>query len=379
VLYFDNNATTQTDDEVVEAMLPYFRSHYFNASSIAGISVGIPRAINAARHSIARLIGAQAEEIFLTSGATESNNWVISAVAEANPQGCIIASSVEHDSIYQPLRHLESCGYRVKFLPVNSSGQLELETLSRGLSDSVALVSVMMANNETGVIQDIQNVSGIVKQISPQALFHTDATQALGKISIDLNSLQSVDFLSFSAHKFHGPKGIGGLFIREGYDLEPFMYGGGQQDGRRPGTENIPLIIGLGKAAERILSSSPDSEKLVEELRDRFETSLKEKFPTIIIVGENAPRLPNTTLAIFKNIDGRDVVDHLAASGIAVSTGAACSQGAEGPSRILLAAGFDYTVALGAIRISISRYTSWGDCLELLKALETAITSPHEC
>lgn len=372
LIYLDNNATTRTDPAVVEAMLPYWTELYLNPSSVAGEMLGSGKPIHAATQSLAELIHAEPNEIILTSGATESNNWVIQSLAQRHihQKGSfrILASAIEHPSVLETIEALRLTEPRIRFdlIPVRPTGEINLEALSLLFDEDADLVSIMLANNESGVIQPIQRAAHLVKTLNPQCVVHTDATQAVGKIPVDLRGeLEHVDLLSLSAHKFHGPKGVGALFIRDGISLDPWIHGGNQQAGMRAGTENPALAAGIAKAAQ-IAGLRLENMNAVKELRDTFELALAARRPEIRVLGSDVPRLPNTSLLLFPDQEGEMLVHHLLENGIACSTGSACSNGTDQPSHVVTAMGVGHSKARNALRISLSQLTS-------LHELETVI------
>lgn len=376
LIYLDNNATTRTSPAVVEAMLPYWTELYLNPSSVAGEMLGAAKPIYAAKKALAQLIQAEPNEITLTSGATESNNWVIQSLAQRHihQKGSfrVIASAIEHPSVLETIDALRLADPRIRYdlIPVNSTGEINLEALEGMLSENADLVSIMLANNESGVIQPIQKVSELVKTLNPDCIVHTDATQAVGKIPVDLlGELQHVDLLSLSAHKFHGPKGVGALFIRNGISLDPWIHGGNQQAGMRAGTENPALAAGIAKAAETA-GLRLGNMKSVEMLRDKLESTLSGKFPEICILGSGAKRLPNTSLLLFPNIEGEMLVHNLLEHGIACSTGSACSNGTDQPPPVVTAMGVAHHLGRNVIRISLSTENTHGEMKTLVNTLQ---------
>lgn len=375
LIYLDNNATTRTNPAVVEAMLPYWTELYLNPSSVAGDMLGAAKPIHAAKEALAQLIQAEPNEITLTSGATESNNWVIQSLAQKNihQKGSfrVIASAIEHPSVLETLDALRLADPRVSYdlIPVNSTGEINMEALEGMLSENADLVTIMLANNESGVIQPIQQVAELVKTLNPDCIVHTDATQAVGKIPVDLRGeLQHVDLLSLSAHKFHGPKGVGALFIRNGISLDPWIHGGNQQAGLRAGTENPALAAGIAKAAENA-GLMLGNMQTVERLRDRLEATLSDNFPEIRVLGSGAKRLPNTSLLLFPNSEGEMLVHNLLEQGIACSTGSACLNGTDQPSHVVTAMGVMHHLARNVIRISLSNETTLDELETLINTL----------
>jgi cysteine desulfurase len=362
VIYLDNNSTTQPTAAAVEAMLPYLRDRYFNPSAATAAHTGADQARTDAAAAMAQLLHAEEPDCFtFTSGATESNNWVMAAVRG----GAVVISAVEHPSVTEPAQAIH--GQNLRLIPVKPSAVLDLDALRRGLASDTVLVSIMAANNETGVLQPIPEAAAIVRDVSPRAILHVDATQWVGKLPVDLQAdWAEVDALSFSAHKFHGPKGVGGLYLRPGTDLPPLLRGGGQESGRRAGTTNTPALAGLAAAAQEAATNPAES---VRHWRDSFEADLRRRFPEVIIHGAGAPRLPNTSCFSLRNVIGDTLAARLAARGIIVGTGSACSSAAMHPPRTLLAMGVDYDIARAALRVSYSPGNLSTDGLTLLEVL----------
>ena len=377
MIYLDNNATTKVLPEVLEAMLPYFDEGYFNPTSLAADLNGIREPLNLAVESLAFMLNASPDEFTLTSGATESNNWVLQSIASERLRttgSChILISAIEHPSIIETAEELSKRDTRigVGYIPVDSNGVLDLDSLHRMIRPDTSLVSIMLANNETGVIQPVLEASQVVKNVNARCLFHTDATQAIGKVPVDLQTLNAVDLLSLSSHKFYGPKGIGALFIRRGTNLESWMHGGSQQNGRRAGTENPALAAGLAKAIKLLDSNQQIKNRAdyVENMRDRLESELMEACPGILVLGCGSSRLANTSLFVFPETEGEMLVHHLLASGIIASTGAACSNGSDRPSHVVTSMGVDYSIARNALRISLSHLTTREEAMACVAAL----------
>jgi cysteine desulfurase len=378
MIYLDNNATTRTAPSVVEAMSPYWSEAYFNPTSLAAQVEGIRRPLVLATERLATLLNASPDEFTLTSGSTESNNWVLQSVAAERLRTTgtchILISAIEHPSIIETAEELQTRDPRilVEHVPVDPSGVVELEALRQSIRPDTGLVSIMLANNETGVIQPVREASLIVKQATPTCLFHTDATQAVGKIIVDLQCLNKVDLLSLSAHKFHGAKGIGSLFIRHGTRFESWMHGGSQQGGRRAGTENPALAAGFAMAIE-LLGSKEEIATRAERIcamRNRLELELGRIHPGAIVLGRDVPRLANTSLLIFPGFEGEMLVHRLLGDGIIVSTGAACSNGSDSPSHVVLGMGVDYKIARDALRVSLSKFTTDEDITYVLNSLK---------
>jgi len=356
MIYLDNNATTQPTVRVVEAMLPYLTECYFNASASTAAFTGADKPRHEAATAMADLLNAEEPDcLIFTSGATESNNWVFSSIAKGRNGGRILVSAVEHASVSEPAADLARAGFEVIEVPVDSNGVVRLDALRDALNEHTALVSIMAANNETGVLEPVAEIGRLIRERCPAALFHTDATQAVGKIPVDLQGdWQDVDLLSFSAHKFHGPKGIGGLYIRPGCELEPLLLGGGQERGLRAGTSNTPALAGLAVAAGL---RDLDVES-ISTLRDYFESNLVEVMPSVLIHSRNSSRLPNTSYFSIPGTIAEELVDKLASAGFIVATGSACSFGSIKASQTLIAMDVSYALASSAIRVSLSKYST---------------------
>ena len=357
VIYLDNNATTKVAPEVVEAMLPYLSDYYGNPSSMHSFGGDVAEKIKEARENVANLIGATADEIVFTSCGTESDSTAIRAAIESNPdRKHIVTSRVEHPAVKNLYEVLSKKGYRVTFVPVDGQGILDLDYLYKNLSDDTAVVSLMWANNETGVIFPIEEIS---KRTKDQGIvFHTDAVQAVGKIPIDVNET-GVDLLSLTGHKFHAPKGIGALYIRKGTKYSPFMIGGHQEKGRRGGTENVASIIALGKAAELAKKHlDEDGYEHIGRLRDKLETNLLTRISHSMVNGDREHRLLNTTSIAYEYVEGEAILLMMNEHGICASSGSACTSGSLEPSHVLRAMGVPFTAAHGSIRYSLSRYTT---------------------
>ena len=357
VIYLDNNATTKVAPEVVDAMLPYFSDYYGNPSSMHSFGGDVAEKIKEARENVANLIGATADEIVFTSCGTESDSTAIRAAIESNPdRKHIVTSRVEHPAVKNLYEVLSKKGYRVTFVPVDGQGILDLDYLYKNLSDDTAVVSLMWANNETGVIFPIEEISQRTKDQG--IVFHTDAVQAVGKIPIDVNET-GVDLLSLTGHKFHAPKGIGALYIRKGTKYSPFMIGGHQEKGRRGGTENVASIIALGKAAEHAKKHlDEDGYEHIGRLRDKLETNLLARISHSMVNGDREHRLLNTTSIAYEYVEGEAILLMMNEHGICASSGSACTSGSLEPSHVLRAMGVPFTAAHGSIRYSLSRYTT---------------------
>jgi cysteine desulfurase len=355
-LYLDNNATTQIAPEVLEAMLPYLREHYGNPSSAHTFGGQVARKIRAAREQVAALIGAMPEEIVFTGCGSESDNTAIrSALATESGKRHVVTSRVEHPAIKSLCAHLVKEGYRVTEIPVDSQGLLDIDRYQKSLTPDTAIVSLMWANNETGVVFPVEKAAEIAKKRG--ILFHTDAVQTVGKIPIDMKE-NVVDMVSLSGHKLHAAKGIGVLYVRRGTRFSPFLIGGHQESGRRGGTENTAGIIGLGKACELAALHMDDENTRVRELRDRLEAGILEHIPNAQINGARSQRIPNTTNISFEFVEGEAILLTMDELGICASSGSACTSGSLQPSHVLRAMGVPFTMAHGSIRFSLSVYNT---------------------
>jgi len=363
LIYADNNATTAVAKEVVEAMKPYFGAEFFNPSSMYEAALHVAGAVKASRQTVAEFLGGvDPSEVIFTSCATESNNTALFGVAAANPsRKHILTSAVEHPAVLEVCREMERRGYELTVLPVDRKGQIATADFVRALRTDTLLVSLMHANNETGVIWPIGEWARIAKETDPAIVFHTDATQTAGKLPLDLQGdLSHVDLLSFSGHKMHAPKGVGALFVRRGTPMRPFLLGGHQESGRRGGTENVPYIVGLARACQLSVEHAGDMQR-VAHLRDGLESEILEKVPYVEVNGLGAPRTPNTLNLACHYIEGESILYELNSRGICASTGSACSSGSLEPSHVLRALGVPFTAMHGSIRLSFSAYTTEED------------------
>jgi cysteine desulfurase len=353
-IYMDNNATTRVDPEVFEAMLPFFRNQFGNPSSMHTCGGVVAKLLAEARGQVASLVGAEETEIVFTSGGTEADNFAIRGVLDANPdKKHIVTTRVEHPGVLNVCRWLGRNGYEVTELDVDGDGSLDIESYRAALRPDTAIVSVMWANNETGVVFPIEEMASIAH--ARGITFHTDAVQAVGKIPLDLSSLP-VDLLALSAHKIHGPKGVGALYIRKGTRIRPLLYGGHQERGRRPGTENVPGIVGLGKASALAEAHMEDENTRVKALRDRLEDTLLSTIARTKVNGNRDARLPNTTNISFEFIEGEAILLRMNELKIAASSGSACTSGSLEPSHVLRAMGVPFTMIHGSVRFSLSRF-----------------------
>ena len=378
LVYADNNATTPVAPEVVEAMRPFLTEHFFNPSSMYSPAAKVAAAIQAARKEIAGLLGcADPSQIYFTSCATESNNWALNGAvraAESRPgRKHVITTAVEHPAVLEVCKDFARRGYEVTFLPVDRSGRLDVGGFVRALRKDTLLVTVMHANNETGVVFPVEELARLTKETDPSIVFHTDATQSVGKLRIDLGAeFEHVDMLSFSGHKLHGPKGIGALFVRRGTPIRPYLIGGHQEGGWRAGTENVPYIAALAKACSLAAEHFPD-EGRVRELRDRLQKAIVEQVPYVEVNGADAPRLPNTLNLACHYIEGESILYELNESGICASSGSACTSGSLEPSHVLKAMQVPFTAMHGSIRFSLSRYNTSEDVDRIIKVFPQAV------
>src|SRR5687767_6898894 len=373
MIYLDNNATTQVAPEVFEAMQPFLTSHYGNPSSGHALGRESRAAVEQARKEVAALVGARdPNEIAFTSCGSESNNWAIGGFLEENPRRRhIITTRVEHEAVRKLCEHLNGIGGEVSWLEVDEQGSLDLDDLRKALRPDTGIVSIMLANNETGVLFPIEEIGRLIREHS-DAVFHVDGVQAVGKIPIRLRDWE-VDLFSIAGHKFYAPKGIGALFIREGMKLPPFVIGGGQEAGRRSGTEAVPNIVALGRASR--LAKQFTAHEQIRALRDQFESTILNTISGTTVNGTTAPekRLPNTTNISFDGVLGPEVVSMLDAVGICVSTGSACHSDSADASSVLSAMKIPKNRALGSIRFSLGRYTTEGDINRTLELLPEII------
>jgi len=363
-IYLDNNATTPILPEVLEAMRPYFGEHFGNASSIHHHGQETRAAVERARDSVASLLGCHAAEVVFTSGGTEGDNLAIAGLASAGDH--IITSSIEHHAVLLTCKHLEENGCEVTYVPVDSQGLVDPDDVRRALRPKTKLISIMMANNETGVLQPVEEIGKIAAEA--EVHFHTDAVQAAGKVPIEVNRI-GCDALSISGHKMHAPQGVGALYVRKGTQLQPLFYGGRHERSRRAGTENVPGIVGLGKAAELAIQSfERGDDKKMSALRGRLQHGILAQVEEAGVNGDGAPRVPNTSNIYFDHIEGESMVIALDLKGLAVSTGAACSSGAIEPSHVLIAMSLPADRARASVRFSLGKQNTTED-IDLALAL----------
>jgi cysteine desulfurase len=355
-VYFDNNATTKVAEEVLDEIKPYFCELYGNPSSMHTFGGQIGRKIREAREKVAALLGCDPSEVIFTGCGTESDNTAIKGTLAAYPnKRKVITTRVEHPAVLSVCRELDSHGYTIVELPVDRKGRLDVEQLETQLDDDTAIVTIMFANNETGVIFPVEKIAEMVT--GKGIVFHTDAVQAVGKVPMNL-SQSTIDLLSLSGHKLHAPKGVGILYVRKGTRLAPFMLGGHQEGGKRAGTENVPGIIGLGRACELAAKNMKEENNRVKYLRDKLEKAILKKCPDCMVNGSTENRLPNTTNISFEFIEGEAILLMLDKFGICASSGSACTSGSLEPSHVLRAMGVPFTAAHGSIRFSLSRYNT---------------------
>lgn len=351
-IYMDNAATTAVLPEVVEAILPYFTQHYGNPSSIHAIGRDARRALDTARKSVAASIGAQPQEIYFTSGGTESDNWALKGAAFAGRKkgNHIITSAIEHHAVLHPCQWLEKQGFEVTYLPVDENGLVSPQSVADAIRDNTILISIMAANNEIGTIQPIAEIGRIARE--KRILFHTDAVQAIGAIPVDVTAW-NVDMLSLSGHKFHGPKGVGALYIRKGVRIDPLLAGGAQERGQRATTENLPGIVGLAKALEIAVAHMEENSARLIRMRDRLIKGLLSSIPDTRLNGHPTLRLPNNVNVSVRYIEGEAQLLLLDLQGICGSSGSACTSGSLDPSHVLLAIGLSHEIAHGSLRLTL--------------------------
>jgi cysteine desulfurase len=375
-VYLDNNATTRVAPEVIEAMRPFFDELWGNPSSMHYFGGQVKKHVEAAREKVAGLINADPSEIVFTSCGTESDNTAVRGAAEAfGSRARVISTRVEHPAVMEPCRHLKERGHDVVEMGVDSSGRLDLAEFRDALDDGPAVVSVMWANNETGVIFPIEQMAGMAGEAD--CVFHTDAVQAVGKLPIDVGRVP-VRMLSLSGHKLHAPKGIGALYVRKGTKFTPYLMGGHQESGRRGGTENVPYIVGLGRACELAAESMTEEAARVAGLRDRLENGILGSCPDTTVNGDRNSRLPNTSNISFQFIEGESILYHLSDIGVAASSGSACTSGSLEPSHVIRAMGVPFTAAHGSIRFSLSRYNTVEEIDYVIEHLPAIVTRLRE-
>lgn len=381
IYYLDNNATTPTDPEVIQAMMPYFSDQFYNPSSVYGQAQGPKHSIEKARKEIASFIGASIEsEIIFMGSASEANNLGIKGVLAANSRRKhIITTTVEHPSVHELCLDLERSGYEVSFLGVDNDGKINVKDLIKEMRPDTAIVSIMHGNNETGVVFPIETFSRVVKLTDPNIIFHTDATQTIGKIPIDLKtSFPYVDMLSFSGHKIYAPKGIGVLYCKRGTPYRSIIVGGHQEKGRRAGTENVPYIMGLARACQLAEKHMKEDEGNIKKMRDKLEKFVLDNIPAVKINGSDSPRLDSTSNLSFQGIEGESLLYALNEHGICASTGSACSSGSLAPSHVLQAMHIPFSFVHGSLRISFGRFNQEKDLEYLIEVLPNVVSRLRE-
>ena len=367
-VYMDNAATTRVKDEVVAAMLPYFTEVYGNPSSVHSFGREAKKAMEHAREQVAHAIGADKGEIYFTSGGTEADNWIVKGIAHAARKkgNHIITTAIEHHAMLHTCEWLEKQGFAVTYLPVDADGLVSPDELEKAMTPETILVSIMFANNEIGVMQPIAELSKVTH--SHGAVFHTDAVQAIGTVPIDVKEM-GIDALSLSAHKFYGPKGVGALYIRKGVRVEATQLGGAQEHARRGGTENLPGIIGMGKAIELAMDNMENHVARLTALRDKLTQGILERIPEVRLNGHPTQRLPNNVNVSVRYIEGEALLLSLDLAGIAASSGSACTSGSLDPSHVLLAIGLPHEIAHGSLRLTLGDFTTEAEVAYVLEKL----------
>lgn len=360
VIYLDNAATTPVKKEVLEEMLPFFSENYGNPSSVYSLGSRSKVAVEDAREQVAKAIGASPREIFFTGSGSEADNWAIKGIAYGNKDkgNHIITSKIEHHGVLNTCKYLEKQGFTVTYLDVDENGLINLDDLKESITEETILITIMFANNEIGTIQPIKEIGEIAKE--KNIYFHTDAVQAIGYVNIDVDKL-NIDLLSMAAHKFYGPKGVGALYIRRGVKIDPLIIGGGQEKNRRAGTENVPGIVGMGKAIELAIENMDERNEKLIKLRDSLIEKIFDKIDYVKLNGHPEKRLPNNVNISFEFIEGESLLLSLDMAGIAASSGSACTSGTLDPSHVLLAIGLSHEVAHGSLRMSLGDFTTEED------------------
>lgn len=351
-VYMDYAATTYVKQEVMEEMMPYFTEKYGNPSSVHSFGREARKAVDLARERTAKALNASTDEIYFTGGGSESDNWAIKGAALANKQkgNHIITSSIEHHAVLYTCQYLEKMGFEVTYLPVDQYGLVNPEDVKKAITDNTILISIMFANNEIGTIQPVKEIGRIAREHG--VYFHTDAVQAVGHVPIDVKDM-NIDLLSLSAHKFYGPKGVGALYVRKGVRIHPYLHGGAQERNRRAGTENLPGIVGLGKAIELAYENLEESNSKLAAMRDRLIAGIMEKIDHVRLNGHPVKRLPGNANLSFEFIEGEALLLSLDMKGIAASSGSACTSGSLDPSHVLLAIGLTHEIAHGSLRLTL--------------------------
>ncbi len=377
-IYLDNAATTEPAPEVLKMMCPYVSNEYGNPATMYSLGLSAKKAVDEAREKVANLIGAESpEEIYFTAGGTESDNWALCSSIMCSDKKHVITSSIEHHAVLETCEFLETigCGGKADFLKVDEYGFISQETLSEAIKDNTGIISIMHANNEIGTILDIKSLAEVAREKG--VIFHTDAVQTVGKIPVDVKEL-GVDMLSLSGHKFHGPKGIGALYVKKGTKLKPFIHGGGQEKGKRAGTSNVPAIVGMGIAAELAKNYIEKKDTRVEKLTEKLWNGLNENITKISRNGHPEKTIPGTLNVTITGIEGEAMLLMLDMQGICVSSGSACTTGSLDPSHVLLAIGLPAEVAHGSLRFSLSKYTTEEEIDTVIKTLPAIVNRLRE-
>ncbi|EYE89658.1 cysteine desulfurase [Fervidicella metallireducens AeB] len=377
LIYMDHAATTYTKPEVVETMMPFFTEQFGNASSVYTFGRKSKAAVETAREQVAKAIGAKSDEIYFVNGGSEADNWAIKGIAWAHRDkgNHIITTKIEHHAVLHVCEYLENNGFEVTYLSVDENGLIDLDELKRAITDKTILITIMFANNEIGTIQPIAEIGKIARERG--IIFHTDAVQAVGNVAIDVEKM-NIDLLSLAGHKFYGPKGIGALYIRKGIKIENLIHGGGQERRRRAGTENLPGIVGLGKAIEMATENLEEHNEKIRKMRDRLLNGIMEKIPYTKLNGHPEKRLPGNINVSFKFIEGESLLLMLDQLGICASTGSACSSGSLDPSHVLLAIGLPHEIAHGSLRLSLGDLTTEEDIDYVLEVLPKIVQRLRE-
>lgn len=371
-IYMDNAATTATRPEVLEAMLPYFTQHYGNPSSIHAYGRDARRAIENARKQVAAALGCEPREVYFTAGGSESDNWAIRCALQNKQGKHIITSAIEHHAVLHTCEYMEKQGYEVTYLPVDEYGLVSVDDVKKAIRPDTVLITIMAANNEIGTIQPIAEIGKLAKEAG--ILFHTDAVQAVGAVPINVKEW-NVDMLSLSGHKFHAPKGVGALYVRKGIRITNLIYGGAQERGLRAGTENLPGIVGLGKAIELAVAEIPEYTERLTKLRDKLIDGILASIPDVQLNGHRTQRLPGNVNVSIRYVEGEALLMRLDLAGVAASSGSACTSGSLDPSHVLLAIGLPHEIAHGSLRLSLGNNTTEEDVDYVLETLPNIITT----
>ena len=370
MIYLDNAASTPVHEQVLQEMIPYLQDQFGNPSSIHKYGRFSQRAIQNARKQIANLINADPNEILITSGGTESNNTALFGISQAKKGNHIIISSIEHDAILEPCKILEKQGFEITRIPVNEDGLVNPQDIANSISQKTCLVSIMYANNEVGTIQPIEEISKICHQ--KNIPFHTDAVQAVGKVEVDVKKL-GIDMLSISSHKINGPKGVGALYIKNGIEISPFIYGGGQEHGMRSGTENVASIVGFGKACQLAKENAENNISHLKNLQKKLVTMVLDEIPHVSLNGHKDLRIPNNAHFTFLGVNGEDLIIKLDENGIAASTGSACSVHVQKESHVLKAMGFSHDQITGSLRLTVGIFNTESEIEKTVEILKKVV------